>query len=65
MGGKQVTGVVYDIFGSEYTAHALQEVILSAGAVQSSQLLELSGIGRPEILKNNDIEIVHKLAGVG
>jgi choline dehydrogenase len=32
MGGKQVTGVVYDIFGSEYTAHALQEVILSAGA---------------------------------
>jgi choline dehydrogenase len=65
MGGKQVTGVVYDIFGSEFTAHASREVILSAGAVQSPQLLELSGIGRPEILKNNDIEVVHKLAGVG
>ena len=65
MDGKRVTGVVYDIFGSEYTAHASREVILSAGAVQSPHLLELSGIGQPELLKSNGIEVTHELPGVG
>jgi choline dehydrogenase len=65
MNGKHVTGVVYDISGSEYTTYASREVILSAGAVQSPQLLELSGIGQPKLLKHHGIEIAHKLEGVG
>jgi choline dehydrogenase len=40
-------------------------VILSAGAVWSPQLLELSGIGCPELLKSHDIDVAHKLEGVG
>ena len=41
------------------------EIILSGGAINSPQILELSGVGRPEILKRNNIEIVHELQGVG
>ena len=62
---KQIKGVVYDIFGSEYLAYASREVILSAGAVPSPQLLEFTGIGQPKLLKNHGIEIAHKLEGVG
>ena len=65
MDSKQVTGVVYDIFDTEYMAHASREVILSARAVQSPQLLELSGIGQPELLKQNNIGVIHKLDGIG
>lgn len=37
--------------GNKYTAHASKEVVLSAGAVQSPQLLELSGIGNKTLLE--------------
>ena len=63
--GRRVTGVVFDKAGTEQTAHAKAEVILSAGAVQSPQLLELSGIGQPDLLKSNGIEVAHVLPGVG
>lgn len=43
--------------GVEFTASATKEVILSAGSVQSPQLLELSGIGNPEILEAAGIEV--------
>ena len=46
-------------------ATANREVILAAGAVQSPQLLELSGIGQAELLKEHGIEVVHYLPGVG
>ena len=41
------------------------EIILSGGAINSPQILELSGVGRPEILKKNNIEVIHELQGVG
>jgi len=41
------------------------EVILSAGAIQSPQLLEVSGIGSPEVLQNAGIALRHALKGVG
>jgi len=41
------------------------EIILSGGAINSPQILELSGVGRPEILKKNNIEVIHELEGVG
>lgn len=44
---------------------AKREVILSAGAINSPQLLQLSGIGEPEHLKSVDIDCVHALPGVG
>jgi choline dehydrogenase len=45
--------------------HARREVILSGGAVNSPQLLQLSGIGNPEFLRNLGIEVRHALPGVG
>lgn len=50
--------------GEEYI-QASQEVILSAGSVQSPQLLELSGIGQQEVITAAGIEHVHSLPGVG
>ncbi len=49
----------------EKTVHARREVILSAGAFGSPQLLQLSGIGRPEDITPHGIEMVHELRGVG
>ncbi|MCS5605925.1 MAG: choline dehydrogenase [Alphaproteobacteria bacterium] len=65
MDGKRVTGVEYQIGDEVHQAHARREVILSAGAVQSPQLLELSGIGQPGLLRDLGIEVRHELPGVG
>lgn len=51
-------GGVEDVFAS-------REVIVSAGAIASPQLLELSGIGQPERLRQWGIEVCHELPGVG
>ncbi|MBT5570649.1 MAG: choline dehydrogenase, partial [Alphaproteobacteria bacterium] len=37
----------------------------SAGSIGSPQILELSGIGQPEVLREHGIDVVHKLSGVG
>ncbi|KAI9776437.1 MAG: hypothetical protein M1816_005319 [Peltula sp. TS41687] len=50
-------GVRFAYGGEEWVAKACQEVIVSAGSVQSPQLLELSGIGNPAILKNEGITV--------
>ena len=63
--GKRASGVAYQQHGKQQQALAQREVILSAGAVQSPQLLQLSGIGDAELLKSRGIEIVHNLPGVG
>ncbi|MBB44538.1 MAG: choline dehydrogenase [Rhodospirillaceae bacterium] len=44
---------------------AKKEVILSGGTINSPQLLQLSGIGEPELLRSLGIKIVHELTGVG
>ena len=63
--GTRVIGVQFDRRGTATTARAEGEVILASGAVGSPQLLELSGIGRPDILKAHGIDVVHGLDGVG
>jgi choline dehydrogenase len=63
--GGRVTGVAYDRKGEARRALAGREVILSAGAVQSPQLLELSGIGREDVLRAHGIQPKHVLPGVG
>ncbi|MEK9574036.1 MAG: GMC family oxidoreductase N-terminal domain-containing protein, partial [Alphaproteobacteria bacterium] len=62
---QKVTGVQIFHRGKERQVTATREVILAAGAFGSPQLLELSGIGRPDILKPAGIEIRHALDGVG
>jgi choline dehydrogenase len=51
--------------GSVRTVHAERQVILSGGAVNSPQLLQLSGIGDPDHLVPLGITVVHDLKGVG
>ena len=62
---KQVTGVVFRQGEEEQLISVRREVVLSAGAIQSPQILELSGIGRPDILKQHGISVRHELRGVG
>ncbi len=63
--GKRVTGVDFLQQGAPSHIRACGEVILAAGSVGSVQLLELSGIGNPEVLQDHGIEVAHALAGVG
>lgn len=63
--GRRCTGVAYRKHGKAMEAEAGREVILSAGGVQSPQLLELSGIGAPDILKSHGIDVRHALPEVG
>jgi len=63
--GKQAVGVEYIRGGEKHTLKARREVILAAGAVASPQLLELSGIGRGDILQKYGIPLVQELKGVG
>lgn len=49
-------GVRFIHRGQEYTVHATGEIIISAGTVQSPQLLELSGIGNAQVLEAGGIE---------
>ena len=51
--------------GEAREARCSGEVILCAGAVKSPHLLELSGIGNPEILQSAGIAVRHELRGVG
>jgi len=62
---NRAVGVVYNRYGRDVTLRARREVILSAGAVQSPQLLELSGIGQGARLQALGIEVVRDLPGVG
>ena len=61
----RAVGVRYAQRQKVVDATANKEVILAAGAVQSPQLLELSGIGDADLLKKHGIEVVHHLPGVG
>ncbi|MGY4627121.1 GMC family oxidoreductase [Bradyrhizobium sp. USDA 4486] len=63
--GKRAVGVIYTLHGKSREARCGGEVIVSCGAIQSPGLLELSGIGQPEVLKKFGIEIRHELKGVG
>ncbi len=56
--GKRAMGVEYRQDGTTKTARAAREVILSGGAVNSPQLLQLSGIGDPSHLSPLGIETV-------
>jgi choline dehydrogenase len=63
--GRRATGVSFRRGGEEWTARARREVILCGGAVNSPQLLMLSGIGPEAHLAQHGIPVTQALAGVG
>ena len=66
--GKRAVGVRYlrgGRGGSPVEVRAAREVILCGGTYNSPQLLQLSGIGSPELLRSHGIEVRHALPGVG
>jgi choline dehydrogenase len=65
MDGTRVTGLRYEQGGRMHEVRAGRETILAAGALQSPQLLELSGIGDGERLRALGIPVAKHLPGVG
>ncbi|MEM9785170.1 MAG: choline dehydrogenase [Pseudomonadota bacterium] len=63
--GKRATGVMYRHGKVEKQVLARKEVLLCGGAFNSPQLLQLSGVGRPEDITPHGISMVHELPGVG
>ncbi len=63
--GKRATGVEYEQHGVLKTLTAEREVILSGGAINSPQLLQLSGIGDAELLSRLNIPIILDQPAVG
>ncbi len=62
---QRAVGVRYHQHGISQTARCKAEVLLAAGAVQSPQLLQLSGIGPRELLERHGIAVVKDAPGVG
>ena len=62
---KQATGVLATHQGQEVALHARKEVILCSGSFNSPQLLELSGVGRADVLQRVGVPLVHELSMVG
>ncbi|MGE0803195.1 MAG: GMC family oxidoreductase [Lautropia sp.] len=63
--GQRAVGIRYQQGGRIVTARCNREVLLAAGAIQSPQLLQLSGVGPAELLERLQIPMVLPLAGVG
>uniref|UniRef100_A0A1I8QFE4 Glucose-methanol-choline oxidoreductase N-terminal domain-containing protein n=1 Tax=Stomoxys calcitrans TaxID=35570 RepID=A0A1I8QFE4_STOCA len=62
---NEAKGVVFEVFGRKHHAKASREVILSAGAIASPQLLMVSGVGPRKQLLDNKIPVIKHLPGVG
>ena len=63
--GKRAVGVTYRQNGADVTVTTRREVLLSAGAIQSPQLLQLSGVGPSGLLRQYGIPVVVESPGVG
>ncbi len=63
--GRRATGVEYLVGDEKRTAHANAEVIVTSGAFNSPQLLQLSGLGPAELLRSLGIPVIADLPGVG
>ena len=63
--GERARGVSFRVGSASETALATREVVLCGGAINSPQLLMLSGIGPADHLCTHGVEVVHDLPGVG
>ena len=65
MDGRRCIGITYRQGAEERTVHVTREVIVAGGAINSPQLLQVSGIGPASHLASLGIEVAHDLPGVG
>jgi len=63
--GRKATGIEYAQEGKTKTALAGREVIVSGGAINSPQLLQLSGLGPAGLLREHGIDVIADMPGVG
>jgi len=63
--GRRAVGVEYTIGGAVRVARAGGGIVLSAGAVGTPQILQLSGVGPGALLQRHGIDVVHEAPGVG
>jgi choline dehydrogenase len=63
--GTRASGVQFSQRGAMHRISARREVILAAGALQSPQLLQLSGVGPADLLRGHGIDVVSHVPGVG
>ncbi len=63
--GKRATGITYRHNGQSHTIKARRDVILAGGAINTPQLLQISGIGHPDDLAAIGVPVKHALPGVG
>jgi choline dehydrogenase len=63
--GRRAVGVEYRKDGATHTARANAEVIVSGGAFNSPQLLQLSGVGPADLLQQHGIDVIADMKGVG
>lgn len=63
--GRRASGVAYVLDGTQASAHAAREVIVSAGAINSPLLLQHSGVGPAAHLQAMEVAVVHDSPAVG
>ncbi len=63
--GTTATGVQFTHAGNSYKVKANVEIVLSAGVIQTPQILELSGIGNPDVLQKAGIKCIVESPSVG
>ncbi|MBN9217195.1 MAG: GMC family oxidoreductase [Mesorhizobium sp.] len=63
--GRRATGLEFRHKGAPTKVSVADELILSAGAIGTPQILQLSGIGPGSLLQRHGIDVLHNLAGVG
>ncbi|MBM3344647.1 MAG: choline dehydrogenase [Betaproteobacteria bacterium] len=63
--GRRASGVEYLAGGTTHVANANAEVLVAAGAFNSPQLLQLSGLGPAKLLRTHGIPVIADLPGVG
>jgi len=63
--GKRANGVEYKKDGKLYQVSAKREIVLSSGAVNSPQLLQISGIGPESVLKEANVSVIYDSPAVG
>jgi choline dehydrogenase len=63
--GARAVGIAYEQRGQKLEARAGREVILSLGAINTPQLLQLSGVGPADVLRQHGIDVHHATEAVG
>lgn len=63
--GRRAVGIRYRQGGADREVRARREVILSGGSVNSPQLLQVSGVGPADLLRDIGVPVLHALPGVG